>query len=130
MIDLRSDTKTNPSPEMRAAIAEAEVGDEQRRLDPTVNRLQERVAEELGQEAAVLLPTGTMCNLIAVATHTRPGEAIVLENRVPVRPQRVSVSLSKTYVVKPGDSLTAIAAREPVVGVSGWRNVADLGGRL
>jgi len=73
MIDLRSDTKTQPSPEMRAAIAAAEVGDEQRREDPTVLALEERVAELLGQEAAVFLPSGTMCNAIAVRLHIRPG---------------------------------------------------------
>ena len=66
---------------MREAMAAAEVGDEQRRQDPTVNRLQDRVAELLGHEAAVFLPTGTMCNLVAVATHTRPGDAVVLEHR-------------------------------------------------
>ena len=79
-INLYSDTQTRPTPAMRAAMAEAEVGDEQRRLDPTVNLLQDRVASLLGQEAAVFLPTGTMCNLVAVATHTTPGEAIVVED--------------------------------------------------
>ncbi|MEO8323634.1 MAG: beta-eliminating lyase-related protein, partial [Actinomycetota bacterium] len=65
MIDLFSDTTTRPTPEMRKAIAEAEVGDEQRGLDPSVNRLQDKVAALLGKEAALFLPTGTMCNAIS-----------------------------------------------------------------
>src|SRR4051794_41944858 len=64
---------------MRRAMAEAEVGDEQRGLDPTVNALQDRVAELLGQEAALFLPSGTMCNQIAIRIHTRPGDAVLLE---------------------------------------------------
>jgi threonine aldolase len=63
---------------MRRAMAEAEVGDEQRGLDPTARRLEERVAELLGHEAAVFLPSGTMCNQIGIRLHTRPGEAVVL----------------------------------------------------
>jgi threonine aldolase len=73
MINLYSDTQTRPSPEMRRAMAEAEVGDEQRFEDPTVNALCERVAELLGFEAAVFLPSGTMCNEIAFRLHIRPG---------------------------------------------------------
>jgi threonine aldolase len=72
-VNLYSDTQTRPTPEMRRAMAEAEVGDEQRRQDPTTTRLQERVAELLGHEAAVFLPTGTMCNEIALRLHVRPG---------------------------------------------------------
>jgi threonine aldolase len=71
-VNLYSDTQTRPGPEMRRAMAEAEVGDEQRGLDPTVNLLQERVAELLGQEAALFLPSGSMCNQIAIRIHTRP----------------------------------------------------------
>jgi len=72
-VDLYSDTQTRPTHAMRAAIAAAEVGDEQRREDPTVIALEERVAELLGQEAAVFLPSGTMCNEIAIRLHIRPG---------------------------------------------------------
>jgi threonine aldolase len=79
-INLFSDTQTRPTEAMRRAMAEAEVGDEQRRADPTVNRLQERMAELLGKERALFLPTGTMCNLVAVGAHTRPGDAIVVEH--------------------------------------------------
>jgi threonine aldolase len=64
---------------MRQAIANAEVADEQRKLDPTVNALQERVAELLGHEAALFLPSGTMCNQIAIRLHTRPGDEVILE---------------------------------------------------
>jgi threonine aldolase len=72
VINLYSDTQTQPSPEMRQAMAYAEVADEQRGLDPTVNALQDEVAELLGKEAAVLLPSGSMCNQIAVRLHIRP----------------------------------------------------------
>jgi threonine aldolase len=76
-IDLYSDTQTRPSPGMRKAMAEAEVGDEQRGEDPTTNRLQERIADLLGKEAAVFLPSGTMCNQIAMLVHCRPGDEII-----------------------------------------------------
>ena len=76
-IDLYSDTQTKPTDAMRRAMGGAEVGDEQQGTDPTVNRLCARVAEMLGHEAGLFLPTGTMCNLVAVATHTSPGDAIV-----------------------------------------------------
>lgn len=77
LIDLYSDTQTKPSPGMRKAMAEAEVGDEQRGEDPTTNRLQDRVAELVGKEAAVFLPSGTMCNQIAMLVHCRPGDEII-----------------------------------------------------
>jgi len=73
MVNLYSDTQTRPTPEMREAIAHAEVGDEQRRDDPTTIALEERVAALLGHEAAVFLPSGTMCNEIAIRLHIRPG---------------------------------------------------------
>ena len=76
-VNLYSDTQTRPTSAMRRAMAEAEVGDEQRFLDPTVNRLQERVAELLGHEAALWLPSGTMCNAIAFRLHVRPGGDLV-----------------------------------------------------
>ncbi|MEA2376151.1 MAG: threonine aldolase [Thermoleophilaceae bacterium] len=73
MINLYSDTQTRPSEGMRRAIATADVGDEQRREDPTTRRLEERVAELLGHEAGLFLPSGTMCNQIALRLHARPG---------------------------------------------------------
>jgi threonine aldolase len=81
MVNLYSDTQTRPTPEMRAAIAAAEVGDEQRGDDPTVRALEERVAALLGHEAAVFLPSGTMCNEIAIRLHIRPGGDEILLGR-------------------------------------------------
>lgn len=76
-IDLVSDTATRPSPAMREVMARAEVGDEQRGEDPSVNALTEKVAAMLGQEAAIFLPSGTMCNQIALAVHCLPGDEII-----------------------------------------------------
>src|SRR6266571_1282105 len=76
-INLLSDTQTRPTPAMREAIARAEVGDEQIGDDPTVNVLCERVADLLGKEAAVFMPSGTMCNVAATLTHCRPGDEIL-----------------------------------------------------
>ena len=84
MIDLRSDTATRPTEEMRAAIAAAEVGDEQRREDPSVNELQTRAAALLGHEAALFLPTATMANQIALKLHSRPGDVLVAERHAHV----------------------------------------------
>jgi threonine aldolase len=81
IIDLRSDTLTRPTAEMRAAMASAEVGDDVYGEDPTVNRLEARAAELLGREAALFVPTGTMGNQIAIRLHTRPGQEIVCESR-------------------------------------------------
>ena len=79
MIELRSDTLTQPSPAMRQAIANAVVGDEQKREDPTVIELEERAAAMLGQEAAVFLPTATMSNQIALKILTEPGDVVIAE---------------------------------------------------
>src|SRR5438874_6083149 len=79
MIDFYSDTLTKPSPSMRRAMADAEVGDEQRREEPSTNQLQTMVAELLGKEAAVFLPSGAMCNEVAIKTHTSPGDAILCD---------------------------------------------------
>jgi len=78
-IDLYSDTQSKPTPEMRKAMAEAEVGDEQQGTDPTVTKLCEMTAELLGKEDAVFLPSGTMCNQISVAVHCRPGDEIIAD---------------------------------------------------
>jgi len=77
-IDLRSDTVTRPSPEMRQAMAEAPVGDDQYGEDPSVNRLQQRIAELLGKEAALFVPSGTMANQIGLKLLTRPGDDVVV----------------------------------------------------
>ena len=76
MIDLRSDTITLPTPEMREAMAQAPVGDDVYGEDPTVNALEERVAEILGKDAAIYMSSGTMTNQVAVRTHTEPGDEI------------------------------------------------------
>lgn len=77
IINLYSDTQSQPTKAMRLAMAEAPVGDEQRGEDPSVNRLCEMAAELLGKEAAVFLPSGTMCNQLAIHIHCRPGEEII-----------------------------------------------------
>src|SRR5512136_1302164 len=77
-INLRSDTVTKPTPAMRKAMAEAEVGDDVYGEDPTVNALQDRVAALLGKEAALFVPSGTMANQIAIAVHTRPGDDVIV----------------------------------------------------
>src|SRR5215204_2577292 len=79
MIDLRSDTLTQPSAGMRTAMAEAVVGDEQKREDPTVIALEERAAEQLGQEETVFLPTATMANQIALRILSEPGDEVLAE---------------------------------------------------
>jgi len=79
IIDLRSDTITKPTPQMRAVIASAEVGDDVFGDDPTVNKLQDRVAELLGKEAALYVPSGTMANQIAIKSHTVPGDEVIVE---------------------------------------------------
>jgi threonine aldolase len=81
VIDLRSDTVTKPTRAMLAAMASAEVGDEQYREDPTVNELQRRMAELLGHEAALFLPTATMSNQVALRAQTRPGSVVLAEER-------------------------------------------------
>ena len=81
VIDLRSDTVTKPTPAMRRAMADAEVGDDVYGEDPTINRLQERAAELFEKQAALFVPTGSMGNQIAVKLHTRPGMEVVIEER-------------------------------------------------
>jgi threonine aldolase len=80
-LDFRSDTVTRPSPEMRRAMAEAEVGDDVYGEDPTVNRLEERAAQIFGREAAIFVPSGTMGNQIAIKIHTHHGQEIICEER-------------------------------------------------
>ncbi|MEH2434157.1 MAG: threonine aldolase family protein [Nostoc sp.] len=79
MILLTSDTETKPTQAMRQAIATAEVGDEQKGEDPTVNQLLERVADLLGKEAALFFACGTICNFVAIKTHTRPADVVLVE---------------------------------------------------
>ena len=79
VIDLRSDTVTKPSPEMRRAMAEAEVGDDVFIEDPTINKLQERAAAIFGREAGLFVPSGSMGNLTCILAQTRPGQEVICE---------------------------------------------------
>ena len=81
MIDLRSDTVTRPTPAMRRAMANAEVGDDVYGEDPTVNRLEQSAAAIFGKEAAIFVPTGTMGNQIAIRLHTQHGQEVICEAR-------------------------------------------------
>jgi len=81
VVDLRSDTVTKPTAEMRRAMAEAEVGDDVYGEDPTVNRLEQRAAEIFGREAALYVPSGSMGNAVAMRVHTRPGQEIICEEK-------------------------------------------------
>ncbi|PYV27494.1 MAG: low specificity L-threonine aldolase [Acidobacteria bacterium] len=81
IVDLRSDTVTRPTPAMRRAMAEAEVGDDVYREDPTVNRLEDRAAEIFEREAALFVPSGTMGNQAAIKVHTDPGQEVICEQR-------------------------------------------------
>lgn len=80
-VDLRSDTVTKPMPEMREAMAEAEVGDDVYRDDPTVNRLEALAAEKLGKESAIFVPSGTMGNLLALLVHCQRGDEVIVGSR-------------------------------------------------
>lgn len=77
-IDLRSDTITLPTEEMRTAMANAELGDDVYREDPTVNLLEQKSAQITGKEAALFTPSGTMSNLLAIMTHTSHGDEIII----------------------------------------------------
>jgi threonine aldolase len=90
LVDLRSDTVTKPTPAMRRAMAEAEVGDDVYGEDPTVNRLQERAAEIFGKGAALFVPSGSMGNLIAIKTWTRHGAEVICEERAHVNMYELS----------------------------------------
>jgi threonine aldolase len=109
LINLYSDTQTRPSEGMRRAMYEAEVADEQRRIDPTVNKLQERVAELLGKEAALFLPSGTMCNAISFRLHIdKSGDEVILhEDAHPIiaeagGPAAISGAMMKPLVAEGG----------------------------
>ncbi|MFZ3012945.1 MAG: low-specificity L-threonine aldolase [Nitrospira sp.] len=81
MIDLRSDTVTKPTDEMRKAMARAEVGDDVYGEDPTINRLQDMAAAMLGKRFALFVPSGTMANQLAIRSHTQPGQEIIVESK-------------------------------------------------
>ena len=118
-IDLRSDTVTRPTKEMRAVMAAAEVGDDVFDEDPTVHRLQDRVAELLGTEAALFVPSGTMANQICVRVHARPGDELICE------------TTSHVYVWEAGGpaALSGVTTR-PVDGDYGVLDVGHVADRV
>ncbi|HEX6263246.1 MAG TPA: threonine aldolase family protein [Actinomycetota bacterium] len=118
-VDLFSDTVTLPTEGMRKAIAEAEVGDEQKLEDPTVNLLQERVADLLGAEAGLYMPSGTMCNETAFAVHCRPGDEIIADRTAhPLNAEAGGPAVLSGAMVRPLDGdhgiFTADQLREAV----------------
>src|SRR5438477_10910080 len=119
-VNLYSDTQTRPTEGMRQAMAAAEVGDEQRFADPTVTALQERVAELLGQEAGLFLPSGTMCNAISFRLHLRPGGDEVLLDRTshPINAEAggpAAISSAMMHVLDgDGGRFTAAQVREAI----------------
>ena len=101
-IALSSDTESRPTPDMREAIARAEVGDEQHGNDPTVNVLQERVAALLGKEAALWFPGGTMCNFVATRVHTQPADAVIADWMAHIiRAESAGVAMSSGVLIEP-----------------------------
>ena len=115
IIDLRSDTVTRPTPEMRAAMAAAEVGDDVYGEDPTVNLLERRAAEVFGREAALFVPTGTMGNQIAIRLHTQPGQEVIAESRAHILDWEMA-----TTAVFSGCLVRAIYAER---GILTWRHI-------
>jgi len=116
-VDLRSDTVTLPSPGMRRAIFEAEVGDDQYGEDPSVNRLQEEVAGLLGKKSALFLPTGTMADQVALRTLTRPGDSVVV-------PWQSHVELHETGGAAANAGIQFLVAGDPAR--HGLYDVSDL----
>ena len=115
MIDLRSDTVTRPTPEMRAAMAAAEVGDDVYGEDPTVNLLEKRAAEIFGREAAIFVPSGTMANQIAIRLHTQPGQEVIAESRAHILDYEMA-----TTAVFSGCLIRAVPTDD---GILTWRHI-------
>lgn len=115
IIDLRSDTVTRPTLEMRAAMAAAEVGDDVYGEDPTVNLLEKRAAERFGREAALFVPTGTMGNQIAIRLHTQPGQEVIAESRAHILDWEMA-----TTAVFSGCLVRAVAAER---GILKWKHI-------
>ena len=115
MIDLRSDTVTRPTAQMRAAMAAAEVGDDVYGEDPTVNLLEQRAAEKFGREAALFVPSGTMGNQIAIRLHTQPGQEVIAESRAHILDWEMA-----TTAVFSGCLVRAVAAER---GILTWKHI-------
>ncbi len=118
MIDLRSDTVTKPTPAMRRAMADADVGDDVYGEDPTVNRLEERAAEIFGREAAIFVPTGSMGNQIALALHTQLGQDVICEARAHVLDWEMNMAARFS-----GCQLRTVPAER---GILQWSQIAPL----
>jgi threonine aldolase len=118
IIDLRSDTVTRPTAEMRAAMAAAEVGDDVYGEDPTVNLLESRAASMFGREAAVFVPTGTMGNQIALRLHTQPGQEIICESRSHILDWEMATAAAFS-----GCLIRAVAAEG---GILTWKHIAPV----
>jgi len=115
VVDLYSDTHSKPSPAMRKAMAEAEVGDEQAFEDPTVNRLCEMTAALLGKAAAVFLPSGTMCNQVAFRVHCKPGDEIILDRTAhPLNSESGGPAALSACATRPLDGVRGIFTAEQV----------------
>jgi threonine aldolase len=116
LINLYSDTQTRPTAAMREAIASAEVADEQRRQDPTTLRLEERVAELLGHEAAVFMPSGTMCNQIAFRLHARPGgdEMILDRSAHPIIAEAGGPAMNASLMINALDGERGVVTPDPL----------------
>jgi len=115
IIDLRSDTVTRPTAQMRAAMAAAEVGDDVYGEDPTVNVLEKRAAERFGREAALFVPTGTMGNQIAIRLHTQPGQEVIAESRAHILDWEMA-----TTAVFSGCLVRAVSAER---GILTWKHI-------
>jgi threonine aldolase len=115
LIDLRSDTVTRPTTEMRTAMAAAEVGDDVYREDPTINLLEKRAAALFGREAALFVPTGTMGNQIALRLHTSPGQEIICEAKAHILDWEMA-----SAAVFSGCLIRAIPTRD---GILTWRDI-------
>jgi threonine aldolase len=115
IIDLRSDTVTRPTAQMRAAMAAAEVGDDVYGEDPTVNLLEQRAAERFGREAALFVPTGTMGNQIAIRLHTQPGQEVIAESRAHILDWEMA-----TTAVFSGCLVRAVPAER---GILTWKHI-------
>ncbi len=116
IIDLRSDTVTRPTAEMRAAMAAAEVGDDVYGEDPTVNLLESRAATAFGREAALFVPTGTMGNQIGIRLHTQPGQEVIAESRAHILDWEMA-----TTAVFSGCLVRAVPAER---GILTWQHIA------
>ena len=115
VIDLRSDTVTRPTAEMRAAMAAAEVGDDVYGEDPTVNLLEQRAAEIFGREAALFVPSGTMGNQIAIRLHTQPGQEVIAESRAHILDYEMA-----TTAIFSGCLIRAVPTED---GILTWRHI-------